>query len=68
MTVAEPHCPECRISGMDYIVSRESRERSRSKEPWFVVVHCSACGHVYGVLAKHVFSQSTPPRFVLPRE
>jgi len=68
MTQAEPHCPECRIAGMDHIVSRESKERSRSKEAWFIVVHCSGCGHVYGVIAKHVFSHTTPPRFVLPRE
>jgi len=68
MTVAEPRCPACSITGMEHIVSRESHEKSRTREPWFVVVHCSGCGHVYGVIAKHVFSHSTPPRFVLPRE
>ncbi len=68
MTAADPHCPECRIEGMAHIVSRESRERSRSRDPWFIVVHCDACGHVYGVFAKHVFSQREAPRLVLPKE
>jgi hypothetical protein len=30
-------------------------------------VHCNACGHVYDVIAKHVFNQPTVPRFVLPK-
>ena len=51
---------------MKHIVSRESAERSRTRQPWFVVVYCDACGHVYDVVAKHVFSQPLPPRLVLP--
>jgi uncharacterized Zn finger protein len=66
--MAEPHCPECRIEGLAHIVSKESVERSRNRDPWFTVVHCSACGHVYGVFAKHVFGGGTTvPRFVVPR-
>jgi uncharacterized Zn finger protein len=52
---------------MDHIVSRESTERSKTKQPWFLVVHCDQCGHVYGVLAKHVFSQPVTPKLTLPK-
>ncbi len=64
--MAQPKCPECGIQGMEHIVSRESVERSRTRQPWFLVVHCDGCGHVYDVIAKHVFSQNVPPRLVLP--
>ncbi|MEM7219089.1 MAG: transcriptional regulator [Pseudomonadota bacterium] len=64
---AEPRCPGCDISGIEHIVSRESVERARNRLPWFHVVHCATCGHVYGVLTKHVFNQAATPRFVLPR-
>ncbi|MEQ8861058.1 MAG: hypothetical protein RIC56_20615 [Pseudomonadales bacterium] len=63
---AEPKCPDCGVQGMNHIVSRESVERSRHRQPWFLVIHCNACGHVYDVIAKHVFSHSVPPRLVLP--
>ncbi len=65
---AQPRCPDCGISGIEHIVSRESTERSRTRQPWFLVVHCAACGHVYQVLAKHVFSQPVTPRLVLPKD
>lgn len=64
--MAEPKCPECSVQGVEHIVSRESVERSRNRQPWFLVIHCAACGHVYDVVAKHVFSQPVPPRLVLP--
>lgn len=64
--MAEPKCPECGIEGIDHIVSRDSVEQSRSRQPWFLVVYCEGCGHVYGVIAKHVFSQGVTPRLVLP--
>lgn len=64
--MAEPKCPDCGVQGIDQIVSGESRERSRNRQPWFLVVYCRACGHVYGVVAKHVFSQPVPPKLVLP--
>lgn len=65
--IAEPKCPDCGARGMDHIVSRESNEKSRTKQPWYLVVHCAACGHVYDVFAKHVFSQPVTPRLVLPK-
>jgi uncharacterized Zn finger protein len=65
--VAEPKCPQCETEGIDHIVSKESRERSRARQPWFLVVHCNACGHVYGVIAKHTFAQPMAPNLVLPR-
>ena len=65
--IAEPKCPDCGAQGMDHIVSRESNEKSRTKQPWYLVVHCAACGHVYDVFAKHVFSQPVTPRLVLPK-
>ncbi len=65
--MAEPRCPACDVSGMEHIVSKESRERSKTKQPWFLVVHCDQCGHVYGVLAKHTFSQPVTPKLTLPQ-
>jgi len=67
LSEVEPRCPNCDVSGIDYIISRESNERSRDRKPWFYVIYCSACGHVYDVVAKHVFSQSATPRLVLPK-
>ena len=64
--MSEPKCPSCSISGMEHIVSKESTERSRTRQPWFLVVHCDACGHVYGVFAKHTFSQPVTPKLTLP--
>ena len=52
---------------MQHIVSRESTERSKTKQPWFLVVHCDECGHVYGVIAKHIFSQPVTPKLTLPK-
>lgn len=65
--MTEPRCPDCNITGIQHIVSVDSRERSRTRQPWFVVVHCSECGHVYNTFAKHTFSQSVTPNFVLPK-
>lgn len=65
--MAEPRCPACDASGMEHIVSKESRERSKTKQPWFLVVHCDQCGYVYGVLAKHTFSQPVTPKLTLPQ-
>ena len=67
MSRAEPKCPACGIQGAQYIVSKESRERSKARQPWFIIVHCDECGHVYNVLAKHVLTQPTSPNFVLPK-
>ena len=64
--MAEPTCPSCRAVGIEHIVSRDSNEKSKTKQPWFVVVHCDACGHVYNVLAKHVFTVPVTPKLTLP--
>ena len=64
--MAEPKCPSCAVSGMKHIISRESSERSKTKQPWFLVVHCDGCGHVYGELTKHTFSQPVTPKLTLP--
>jgi uncharacterized Zn finger protein len=65
--VAQPRCPGCDVSGSEHIVSTPSRERSRAKQPWFYIVHCANCGHVYNTLSKHSFSQAVTPNFVLPK-
>lgn len=51
-----PKCPDCGAEGIDKIVSVESEEKSGEDNPWFSVVHCDECGHVYGVITKHVFT------------
>lgn len=68
MSKAEPKCPACQCEGIEHIVSTEGRERARDRKPWFIVVHCNQCGHVYNVLAKHVFAQSQTPRLTLPKD
>jgi uncharacterized Zn finger protein len=65
--MAEPVCPTCGIEGVGHIVSRDSEEKSRTKQAWFVIVHCDACGHVYNVLAKHVFTVPVTPPLSLPK-
>jgi uncharacterized Zn finger protein len=62
----EPKCPSCAVVGIDTIVSTPSAERSRTKQPWFYIVHCARCGHVYNTIAKHHFTQAVTPNFVLP--
>lgn len=64
--MAEPTCPKCGAEGADHIVSKDSKEKSRTKQPWFVVIHCDGCGHIYNVLAKHVFTIPVTPKFRLP--
>ncbi|MDH1697809.1 hypothetical protein N5I05_04480 [Acinetobacter johnsonii] len=62
--IAEPKCPDCRVQGLQFIVSSESKQASKGGDAWFEVVHCSQCGHTYGVFAKVVLSPSpirTPP-------
>jgi hypothetical protein len=63
--MAEPNCPKCGTHGLDKIVSSGSSEESKGGDPWFNVVHCSECGHVYGVFAKHVISHEIKP--IMPR-
>lgn len=65
--IAPPRCPSCSATGVDKIVSTPSRERSRAKQPWFYIVHCAECGHVYNTISKHTFSQTVTPNFVLPK-
>ena len=65
MSKAEPRCPSCGVVGIEHFASRESKQRSRSQDPWFFVIYCDKCGHVYNVLAKHVFSERTT-RVVVP--
>lgn len=64
--MAEPTCPNCGASGVEHMVSKQSVERSKSGQPWFVVIYCEHCGHVYDVIAKHVFAQAAQARLVLP--
>ncbi len=65
--IAEPKCPSCSVTGINHIVSRESVERSHNRAPWFHVILCAECGHVYNTITKQVFNQATSPRFVLPK-
>jgi uncharacterized Zn finger protein len=56
--MAEPKCPSCEVVGTSFIVSKDSDEESKGGDAWFNIVHCSECGHVYGVFAKTVLSPS----------
>jgi len=50
----DPKCPDCGVIGITHIASIESEETSNDGPPWFYVVRCMKCGHVYGVFAKAV--------------
>lgn len=63
--MAEPRCPSCDVEGIEHIVSTDSATRARDGKPWFNVIHCDGCGHVYGVLAKHVFARGGGPQLVV---
>lgn len=66
--MAEPKCPACNVEGIEHIVSKDSKEFSKKGEPWFQVVHCNSCGHVYGIFSKHVIGKNAPPLFTLPKK
>jgi len=65
--VAAPKCPDCGVAGVEKVVSTPSRERSKAKQPWFYIVHCADCGHIYNTITKHTFTQAVTPNFVLPK-
>jgi len=56
---AQPKCPECGVQGIEHFVSTRSDQESQSGSPWFFVVHCDNCGHVYDIIAKHVFTKNS---------
>lgn len=62
---APPKCPDCGVAGTEFLVATDSAERSRDGKAWFNIVHCSRCGHVYGVIAKHVFGPRGGPQLVV---
>lgn len=65
--MAEPTCPKCQATGIEKIVSKNSVERSRIGTPWFIVVYCKDCGHIYNVMPKHVFTQNiAKSKFIMP--
>ena len=50
---SDPKCPSCGIVGMDYIKEFGNIGTKRGGErgdPWFEIVACIKCGHVYGTL------------------
>jgi hypothetical protein len=54
--MAEPKCPSCNLSGIGYFGYADSDTVSKvTNAPWFTVIYCTNCGHVYGVIAKEVF-------------
>ena len=65
--MADPKCPSCEAKGLNKIVSQESNEKNGAGDAWFYVVHCSECGHVYGVFAKRVITGSSLPPMSMPK-
>ena len=64
--MVEPKCPSCGIEGVEYIVSKDSKEKSRQGKSWFNIAHCSNCGHVYGIFSKHIMGPKAGPTLVVP--
>jgi hypothetical protein len=58
--MTEPKCPECSTGGKRHIVAEESDLASKDGDPWFEIVYCDQCGHVYGVFPKHVLARNVP--------
>ena len=58
--MAEPKCPECSTGGKRHIVAEESDLESKDGDPWFEIVYCDQCGHVYGVFPKLVLARNVP--------
>ncbi|MCY3821723.1 MAG: transcriptional regulator [Gammaproteobacteria bacterium] len=63
--MAEPTCPKCNAAGIEHFASKRSVQQSRGGDPWYFVIYCGECGHVYEILAKHVFIQGQTHRFSL---
>lgn len=63
--MAEPKCPECKVEGLEHIVSEKSHKESRGGDAWFEVAYCEPCGHIYGVFPKVVYGP-TPPVMNFP--
>ena len=48
---SNPKCPSCGIVGMDFIKEFPNVGTKRgSGDPWFEIIACIKCGHVYGTL------------------
>ena len=48
---SNPKCPSCGIVGMDFIREFPNVGTKRGNDdPWFEIVACIKCGHVYGTL------------------
>ncbi len=58
--MTEPKCPECSTGGKRHIVAEESDLESKHGDPWFEIVYCDQCGHVYGVFPKLVLARNVP--------
>ena len=58
MAPAEPTCPKCEIKGRGFIEDQKSVQESEGGDPWFVIVFCGNCGHIYGVFPKVILSPS----------
>ena len=55
MKMAEQKCPTCNEQGIENPLSMSRAQKLRDS-PWFYIVYCKVCGHVYGVFAKDVFT------------
>ena len=64
--MAKPKCPSCNVEGIEKIISQDSTEKNGAGDAWFHVVHCSDCGHVYGVFAKRIINGASTPRMSIP--
>ena len=48
---SNPKCPSCGIVGMDFIREFPNVGTKRGGgDPWFEIIACIKCGHVYGTL------------------
>lgn len=58
-----PKCPGCKVRGVSHIVSVDSEETDGDGNPYFFIVHCADCGHVYGVFTKEFGPEPIDPGF-----
>lgn len=51
--VAEPKCPSCHVQGLKFMTYSTKKEEYIHP---FMAIHCTECGHVHGVVTRHVYT------------
>jgi len=64
--MADPKCPDCKISGTKHITSTHSDQKTSNGYSYFHIAHCSECGHIHGIYTKTIPAPYNPPHISFP--